>query len=169
MAEPVRLEPWSEGNLGLIERLLGDPAMTVYLGGPESSAKLADRQARYERDANQFQIVVAPGERVGWVGFWEQTWRHREVYEMGWSVLPEFQGRGIAAAAALQVVEAARAEGRHRFLYAFPSVHNAPSNAVCRKAGFALLGECEFEHPPGSVIRGNEWRIDLRAGATGSE
>ena len=136
MAEPVRLEPWSEGNLGLIERLLGDPAMTVHLGGPESSAKLADRQARYERDANQFQIVVAPGERVGWSDSGSR---------------------------------AARAEGRHGSVYAFPSVHNAPSNAVCRKAGFALLGECEFEHPPGSVIRGNEWRIDLRAGATGSE
>ena len=76
-------------------------------------------------------------------------------------VLPEFQGRGIAAAATRLVIEAARADGKHRYLHAFPSVENAPSNAICRKLGFELLGDSEFEYPKGSFMRCNDWRLDL--------
>ena len=35
----------------------------------------------------------------------------------------------------------------HRYFHAFPSVDNAPSNAICRKLGFELLGACDFEFP----------------------
>jgi RimJ/RimL family protein N-acetyltransferase len=42
--------------------------------------------------------------------------------------------------------ERARAEGRHRFKHAFPSVTNPPSNAICRKLGFTLKGELDFEY-----------------------
>ena len=49
--------------------------------------------------------------------------------------------------------------GRRRARYAFPSVDNAPSNAVCRKTGFELLGEVGFEYPKGSWLRRNDWRF----------
>ena len=45
----VRLDPWADGDLPLLRRLLGDPAMTEHLGGPESEQKLVERQAKYER------------------------------------------------------------------------------------------------------------------------
>lgn len=163
----VRLEPWGEGDLPLLRRLLGDPAMTVHLGGPESEEKLRERQGRYERlDADSggrmYRIVVeATGEAAGSVGYWEKDWRDETVYETGWSVLPEFQGRGIAVAATREVIDAARAERRHRYLHAFPSVENAASNAICRKLGFELLGEHEFEYPKGHWMRCNDWRLDL--------
>ena len=33
----VRIEPWGDGDLPLLERLLGDPAIMAHLGGgPES-------------------------------------------------------------------------------------------------------------------------------------
>jgi hypothetical protein len=41
-------------------------------------------------------------------------------------------------------------------------VHHDASNAVCRKAGFELVGECDFEYPPGNHIRSNDWRLALR-------
>lgn len=112
-----------------------------------------------------FSIKAArwAGEAVGWVGYWERTWRGDQVYEIGWSVLPAFQGKGIAAAATLQAIAAARAEGTHRFLHAYPSVDNAASNAICRKLGFTSLGQCDFEHPPGHFMQCNDWRFDLRA------
>lgn len=159
----VRLEPWGAGDLPLLERLLGDPAMTEHLGGPESPEQIAARQARYERDASRmFKIVDdASGEGVGWVGYWERTWRKERVYEIGWSVLREFQGRGIAHGATLQAIAKARAERKHRFVHAFPGVDNAPSNALCRSLGFTLLGECEFEYPPGRLMRSNDWRLEL--------
>lgn len=60
-------------------------------------------------------------------------------------------------------MERARAEREHRYLLAYPSVHNGASNAVCRKAGFELLGEGDFEYPVGHMMRCNEWRLDLQA------
>ncbi|MGS2645029.1 LysE family translocator [Streptosporangium sp. G12] len=42
-----------------------------------------------------------------------------------------------------------------------PSVGHPASNAICRKLGFFLLGECDFEYPPGTTMRCNDWRLDL--------
>jgi RimJ/RimL family protein N-acetyltransferase len=163
----VSLERWGVGDLPLLERLMGDPRMTEHLGGPESPEKLRERQARYERlegGDRIFKIVeVASGAGVGSVGFWTKAWREEQVYEVGWMVVPEFQGRGIAAAAVAQAIELARCDRGHRFMHAFPNVDNAPSNAICRKLGFELLGACEFEFPKGRLMTCNDWRLDLRA------
>jgi RimJ/RimL family protein N-acetyltransferase len=136
-----------------------------HLGGAESPEKMADRQARYERPGSgMFKVVDdTTGAAVGSVGFWERTWQGEEVYETGWFVLPDHQGRGIATAATAQAIALARSEGRHQFLHAFPGVENRPSNAICRKLGFTLLGECEFEYPKGSLMRCNDWQLDLFA------
>ena len=160
----MRLEPWGAGDRSLLEKLTGDPAMMEHLGGPESPEKIAERQARYEpADSGMFKIVdVASGEPAGSVGFWPRTWRGEEVNEIGWSVLPAFQGRGIARTATAQAIELARAEATpRRFLHAFPSVDNQPSNWICRALGFTLLEACEFEYPPGRRMRCNDWRLDL--------
>ena len=162
---PVRIVPWGTGDLPLLERLLGDPAMMVHLGGPERPEKIAERQKRYELpDSKQFKIV-ADGEGVGWVGYWDREWRDQEVYEIGWFVVPAFQGRGIAGAATAQALAIARAERQRRFVHAYPAVDNAPSNAICRKLGFTLLEEHDFEWPPGTgrMLRCNDWRFDLFA------
>jgi len=106
----------------------------------------------------------APAQRpegVGWVGYWERDWRGEPVYEIGWSVIPVFQGRGIASSATLQAVAIARSQRARRFLHAYPKVDNAASNAVCRKAGFTLLGQSEYEYPPGNPIQCNDWRLEL--------
>ena len=111
-----------------------------------------------------FKIVdVSSGAGVGSVGFWTKEWGDDEVHEVGWMVVPEFQGRGIAAAATAQAIELAKRDDKHRFMHAFPNVENAPSNAICRKLGFELLGAREFEYPKGHFMTCNDWRLDLRA------
>jgi RimJ/RimL family protein N-acetyltransferase len=163
----VRIEPWGEGDLPLLKKLLGDPAMTKHLGGPESDEQLAKRQARYEQlmesgKGRMFKIVYeATGEAVGSVGYWDSAHHGEGIYEIGWSVLPAFQGRGIAGAAVAQALVMARSDGKYRFLHAFPSIDNLPSNALCRKSGFTFVEECEFEYPKGSFMRCNDWRLDL--------
>jgi RimJ/RimL family protein N-acetyltransferase len=144
--------------------------MTRHLGGPESKEKIVERQARYERDARSdtsglFKIVdEATGEAAGWVGYWEREWRDQQVFEIGWAVLPEHQGRGIAGRATAMAIDEARSARKRRYVHAFPSVDNAPSNAICRKLGFTLLEEAmEFEYPPGNILRCNDWRFDLQA------
>jgi RimJ/RimL family protein N-acetyltransferase len=163
----VHLEPWGPDDLPLLERLLGDPVMMAHLGGPESSEKIAERHLRFQRLANagtgrMFKIVDdATRDGVGSVGYWPRIWHAQDVYEMGWSVLPAFQGRGIAAAGTAQAVAVARSEQSRRFLHAFPSAANAASNAICRKVGFTLVEACDFEYPPGHLMRCNDWRLDL--------
>jgi RimJ/RimL family protein N-acetyltransferase len=163
----VILEPWGSGDLPLLERLMGDPRMTEHLGGPETPDQLRERQGRYERleDGNHmFKIVdVVSDAGVGSVGFWTKEWRDQQVYEVGWMVVPEFQGRGIAVAATAQAIERAKRDDLHRLMHAFPNVDNAPSNAICRRLGFELLASCDFEFPKGHVMTCNDWRLDLRA------
>jgi RimJ/RimL family protein N-acetyltransferase len=163
----VTLVPWGGGDLPLLERLMGDPRMTGHLGGPESPEKVRERQARYEQlepGDRMLKIVdVASGAGVGSVGFWMKEWRGGQVYEVGWMVVPEYQGRGIAVAATAQAIALAKEDDMHRFMHAFPNVDNAPSNAICRKLGFELLEACEFEYPEGHWMTCNDWRLDLRA------
>ena len=162
----LRLEPWSARDLPLL-RQLNAPEMTEHVGGPESEEKLLERQDRYVAGGTagaggMFTIVVLPHEKAaGSIGYWERVWHNETVYETGWSVLPSFQGRGLAAEATFAVVELAKAERRHRHLHAYPSVDNPASNAICRTVGLELLGECDFEYPPGHLMRCNDWRLDL--------
>lgn len=165
---PIHLEPWSDADLPLLRRLLGDPAMTAFLGGPEPEAKLAERQERYARPGSgQFKIVEDAGGAdggsggAGWVGYWEADWHGDAVYEVGWAVVPEAQGRGYAQAATRRLIDVIRRDGDRRFVHAYPSVENGPSNAICRRLGFTLLEAREFEYPKGHWMLCNDWQLDL--------
>jgi RimJ/RimL family protein N-acetyltransferase len=163
----IRLERWTDGDFPLLVRL-NAPEMTEHLGGPETDEQLRRRHERYvglagSTEAFIFKVVIEPtGEVAGNVNFWEREWQGRQVYEMGWGVLPEFQGRGVASAAVANAIEMARSGGRRDTIHAFPSIENGPSNAICRKAGFQLMGEVPFEYPKGHWMRCNDWRVTLR-------
>jgi len=163
----VVLQPWSEDALPLLEKLLGDPEMMTHLGGPESKEQILRRHQRYlhlpeSGIDHMFIIVWGPNsEAVGNVGYWKKTWREQSVYEMGWLVLRAYQGKGIATKAAAAVIEHARVAPKYQFIHAFPSVANAPSNAICRKLGFTLVEECQVEYPLGNSLVVNDWRLDL--------
>jgi RimJ/RimL family protein N-acetyltransferase len=159
----ILLEPWTDADLPLLRETLGDPQMMKHLGGVESEAAILARHERFLLPSNagaMFTIRV-DGERAGSIGFWEREWKGDRIYETGWMVLPRFGGRGVASTAALEIVRRARREARHRYLHAFPSVDNAASNAVCRRAGFTNMGASTFEYPKGSFMQCNDWRIDL--------
>jgi RimJ/RimL family protein N-acetyltransferase len=157
LPDGVHIERWSEEDLALLTALNGDPVQMRHVGGAESAEKIAERQQRYAKDPFQFRVVDG-GEAAGWVGFWEREWRGEKVYEIGWSVLPAFQGRGLATAATALVLEATRAAAGLP-VHAFPGVDNAPSNGVCRTLGFSLVeAGMAFEFPPGTMMVCNDWR-----------
>ena len=164
--ERVRLVSWAEGDFWLLERI-NSAEMTAHLGGPESEERLVARHRRYVElsSGRMYRVALADsGETVGSIGFWEREWRDAPVWETGWGILPEFQGRGLAALAARALMAEARAARGHRYLHAFPRVEHAASNGVCRRAGFTLLGQAEFEYPKGHWLTSNDWRFDLEAG-----
>ena len=172
----VRLEPWTDDDFPLLVRL-NAPEMTDHLGGPETAEQLEMRHQRYVAAAQSgiftdsdrahaayiFKGILEPeGVVVGGVNFWDREWNGELVYEMGWGVVPEFQGRGLASAAVAQAVQIARATKRRRAIHAFPNVDNGPSNGICRKLGFELLGEMPFEYPKGHWMQCNDWSLSLR-------
>jgi RimJ/RimL family protein N-acetyltransferase len=140
--------------------------MTEHVGGPETAEAVRARHERYlamdPASGAVFAVTLgAEATTVGWVGYWETTWRGERVWECGWSVLPAFQRQGIATAATVLVLRAAAARGRHASVHAFPSVKNAASNALCARVGFERLGRVTVEYPKGSFMRSNDWRYDL--------
>lgn len=165
-APQVRIVPWDDGDLDLL-RLLNAPEMTVHFGGPETEDKLLARHKTYCEIAGQgtgrmFKILFLPhNEVVGSVGYWDKVWQGNDVFEMGWSVLPEFQGRGIATEATAKAIVSATSEKKHRFIHAYPKIINPASNNICRKLGFLFMGECDFEYPIGTPIRCNDWRLEI--------
>jgi RimJ/RimL family protein N-acetyltransferase len=166
--DTVSLRPYAAGDLTLLARLLGDPAMTEHLGGPDTPDGIATRHERYlaaDPETNGlFTIIVGPGGTpAGWVGFWEMVWEGQRAWECGWHALPEFHRRGIATAATALALADARARRRNRWMHAFPAADNDASNALCRTLGFTLIGEAEVEYPKGRTMRANHWLLDFGA------
>lgn len=170
----VALRGWTDADLPLLRGLLVDPAMMTYLGGPETEERLLARHQRYldidgTGTGRVFVITTGPERTAaGWVGYWESAWHGETTWETGWSVLPGFQGRGLATRGAALALEAAATEHRHRFTYAFPAVENAPSNAVCARLGFENLGSESLEYPPGTWMECAVWRRELVQGVAGA-
>ena len=139
-----------------------------YLNGPESPEKIRERHTKYvtmtadQRTGCMFTVLVGTA-AAGNVGYWETDWDGQKVWEIGWFVLPEFQGRGVATEATRLLIGVVSKLQSHGFLTAFPSVDNGPSNAIPRKLGFTLVKEVESEYPHGSgkVLRHNVWRLAL--------
>ncbi|MFE6965344.1 GNAT family N-acetyltransferase [Agromyces sp. NPDC057679] len=161
----VELHPWSEGDLDLLRRA-NTPELMDWVGGVETDEQVQARHERYLRLARegrgqQFRITIAGHpEGVGIVGYWQHEWRGAPALESGWSVESAYRGRGIAPAAVRLMLEAARSAGETLPVHAYPSIDNPASNAVCRKAGFTLLGEEDFE-VGGGVLRTNDWVAEL--------
>ncbi|MEU1012610.1 GNAT family N-acetyltransferase [Streptomyces sp. NPDC005890] len=163
----LSLAPWSDQGLDLLHRQ-NTAESTEHLGGPESADRLRRRHERYLAltDGRMF-LIVLDGQVVGSIGYWTREWEGEQVYETGYGILPEYRGRGLAAEALRLCAEQAGRQGSRRWLHAFPSVQHDASNAVCRKAGFELVGECAFEYPPGNPLRSNNWRLALTRPAAG--
>ena len=162
----VTLRPWTVADLPVLEAG-NTPEEKKYLGGPETPERLLKRNRDYAEHAMPGETrmfrIDHKGRPAGSIGYWEKDWRGSVVYETGWAVMPQLQGLGIAGKATAALIALLKAEARHRHLHAFPSPLNLASNAICRRAGFVLMGEYDFEFPPGHIMRCNDWRYDLRA------
>ena len=113
-----------------------DPVMMAHLGGPRRPEDMAQK---VKRDAAEvaggralIYMIVVDGLRADQVAGTVTLWRHDAdgVSEIGWMVLPAFQGRGLASRA-VTAMQQARAEQRWGVVHAYPSIENTASNAIC--------------------------------------
>jgi RimJ/RimL family protein N-acetyltransferase len=164
----VELQPITLDDLALHEAILCDPRMMKHLGGPIPREEIPDRLRRdvatTAADENWVLKVVpdpTTGVASGTIAVWDHELDGQPVTEMGWMILPEFQGRGLGSLAVRAALDRARATGRWTVIHAYPPVSNAASNAMCRKNGFELVEERDFVYR-GHTLRCNHWVIDLR-------
>ena len=147
----ARIEPWGTEDLPLLMKL-NDRQMTEHVGGPETLEKVVERQSRYEEESRQCKIVVADGgEGIGWVAYWERTWHDQPVLEIGWAVLPSFQGRGIAGSATAQLLDKARQDQQLRFVHAFPKIDNRTVERDLPQARLHVGRGDRLPGPPGRL------------------
>lgn len=162
----MRLVPITAEDEDLVVRLECDPEMMLHIGGPRSEAEVRAAHKRrldlMEQGVARMLKIVADDsdEALGTVGIWKIDWKGPQAYEMGWFVLPEHQGKGVATEAARLTISQARSYPGIRFVYAFPAVTNVASNAIARKIGMSNQGEFDNEGFAG-VLHCNDWCIDL--------
>lgn len=158
ITEELVLRRYLEEDLEILKRLVGDPKMMEHLGGPETEEQILKRHQRYLKDKGCY-IIVQGSKKLptGWIGYWERIWKGEKTYETGWSVLPEYQGKGIATDATKLLLKKIKKEQKYQSVHAYPNVDNKPSNAICKKAGFTLLGETQVEYPKGHQMKCNDW------------
>jgi RimJ/RimL family protein N-acetyltransferase len=164
----VRLRDVVTSDLDLYVRMRCDPAMMTDLGGPlprDGMEEVVRRDVEAVALGRAMALMIVPGDDgivAGTVVLWSvDPGQHTgPVSEIGWMVLPEFQGKGIATSAVRMVLDRARIEGGWGVVHATPSVTNTASNRICQSLGFTLTKSEEREWA-GRAFQVNSWQIDL--------
>ncbi|MEV5387252.1 GNAT family N-acetyltransferase [Streptomyces sp. NPDC052721] len=163
----MQLRNVSPDDVDAYIRMRCDPVMMADLGGPLPPEGMADKVRRDARQAADdlawFKMIVpdaiSPDVVAGTVTIWSHDTSDGPISEIGWMVLPEFQGQGLGKRAVRTLLEQARDQDRWGLVHAFPATNNTASNAICRSVGFRLLSQGETAFA-GRVLRTNHWVID---------
>jgi RimJ/RimL family protein N-acetyltransferase len=162
----MKLLAVTEYDLDLREKIESDPRMMAELGGPNTKEQI--RKAHFKALESVkagtcwwFKIMPDSTEiAAGFIGIWRSSWKQASINEMGWMVLPEFQGRGLATQAGFELLSTARAAQKFQIVHAFPGASNVASNKICEKLGFAKIEECDIGYQD-RVLRANHWQVKL--------
>jgi RimJ/RimL family protein N-acetyltransferase len=142
-------------------RMRGDPAMMADLGGPlprDGIERSFHREVAWAEAGTAWIKMILPTESSPVAGT-VTVWQHDGLSEIGWLVLPEFQGRGLAGQAVREILHQAGEDGRWGVIHAYPGTANGPSNSICRSAGFTFVEELDLEFA-GRTLRSNHWLVD---------
>ncbi len=156
------IRPPDSGDADGYERLLLDPAVSAWLRpepeSPFTRSEIAEMLAddlRHWREAGFGPWVVVEPDRqalVGRVGLHRTSVGGELVTELAWAVHPEWQGRGLATAAAREGVDLARTVGLLK-LVALVLPANEASRRVAEKLGMRTSGEVTHAGLPHLLYR----------------
>ncbi|AVH54855.1 MULTISPECIES: GNAT family N-acetyltransferase [Streptomyces] len=162
----MQLRNVTPDDVGAYVRMRCDPAMMAHLGGPLPPEGMEDKVRRDALEAAAddawIKMIVpdpdTPDVVAGSVTIWSHDTGDGLMSEIGWMVLPQFQGRGLGKLAVRTLLELARDEDRWGDVHAFPATSNGASNGICRSLGFRLIAECDVTFAD-RVLRSNHWVI----------
>ncbi len=159
----MELRDYTDADAWFTERLETDPVVMAELGGvvaPEGIPEIHARRLRTVTSGDWWFVIEDESEPVGTIGIWPHEIEGREEHEVGWMVVPDRQGEGIATRSLAMLLDRARAEGRFPVVHAYPGASNLPSNALCARAGFELL-EDQLVTYKGEPFLCNHWMLRL--------
>jgi [ribosomal protein S5]-alanine N-acetyltransferase len=150
----VVLRPWSFDDVPTVQAASKDPYIPQITTVPESGDELECRayvERQWERAASGLGYsfaLCAPDLAVGQLGLWPRV----DHASIGYWLVPEARGRGLAAQALALVTEWAFARGIPRLeLYAEP--WNEASLKSARRCGFTEQGVVRAHHQAGAELR----------------
>ena len=148
----IRLRPWEPGDERILLAAIEDPAIQLYTGlgvagsGPApvtdaaSATALIERRQRWMAPAWVIEDG-ADGTAYGYVAIYDLNLTWQRDGEVGYWLLPEARGKGVASRAVRLVTRHAfDVLGLHR-LTLWHAVENPASCRVAQACGFALEGE----------------------------
>ena len=166
--QQMRLRDVEQGDVSAYVRMRCDPVMMAELGGALPREGIEEKVARDVQAAAAGEVwikmIVLGGAGADVVAGSVTLWSHDQdggepITEIGWMVLPEFQGRGLAKRAGRMLLELSLEDGRWGLVHAFPATTNSASNGICRSLGFRLAGERDVTFA-GRALRSNHWIIN---------
>ena len=163
----LRFRRMGVGDLDDLSRLLGDPQVMAFYPRPRTREEAADwiawNERNYARDGYGLWILHdQDGRFVGDCGLTWQRVDGTERLELGYHLLPEHQGQGLATEAARASRELAHTLGAHEVI-AIIRPENLPSQRVAERVGLTL--ERETADGRGTPVR--VYAAPLRPGSGG--
>ena len=160
----MRLVDYTDDDLAFSVALETDPEVMAHLGGPRPLADIERvHPKRVVTDPARgmwLKVLTDAGDEAGQIGVWRAEHGGEEVWEVGWMLHTSFHGRGLGSAALGELIERMRDAGIYDVVHAYPGADNGPSNGLCRKFGFELVGEIDEEFR-GVRFVGNHWVLRL--------
>ena len=142
---------WRESDSELAKSLWGNAKVTELIGGPFRDEEISDRLGQeilnMETDGVQYWPIFLL-DKISFVGccglcpFEDKN----SAFELGFHLLPEYHGQGLASEAAAAVVEYAFTDLLAAELFAGHHPANHASQRVLEKLGFRYIGDVFY--PP---------------------
>ena len=149
----VILRQWEPRDRAPFSALNGDPvAMEFFpstLSPEESDAMIARMRDAIDERGYGFWCLEVDGQCVGFTGLNVPNFDapFLPAIEIGWRLLPQYWGRGLATEAAQLALDYGFAVLRAPEIVAFTAVSNLRSRAVMERLGMRHDQAADFDHP----------------------
>ena len=164
----LQFQNWSSEDTSLAQALWGNEKVTKWIDArgklsPEDvHAKLLQEIETAETHGVQYwPIFLKSGEHVGCAGL--RPYKPSEkVYELGFHLLPDYWGRGLASEAARGVMKYAFTALTATALFAGHNPNNKASRRLLEKLGFQHIGEEHYPPTgllhPSYLLKSENWK-----------
>lgn len=155
----IKIEKFTSADFADYFRLVGDihiMAMITERALPLEEAKTEFETLlennRLHENLGSFKIMAIPsGEFIGFAKLQIEKANANEA-ELGYMVLREYWGNGIASDVARQLIGVAKTIGSLKRLFAIIDPKNIPSRKILTKNGFAHRECKDFDGLPGEIL-----------------